>query len=189
MTASANASSIADTAGLSTRVRALAQVKSPRAPFDARSTDFGISCAHDGYFKDEMRGFKTNHLRASSDAVEGNRGHREVSTPSGTAPAVLPPPTSRTREEPTSVGMAQRPATREFSCAPVFWRACATAKKARNRRTKPHRVLRLAMRLRKFSFLCVCLYSATNAPSRRSHATTWGSRDFDLRNMLSLKYR
>ena len=43
MTASANASSIADAAGLSTCVRALAQVKSPRAPFDARSSDFGIS--------------------------------------------------------------------------------------------------------------------------------------------------
>ena len=37
-----------------------------------------------------MRGFPTSHLRASSDAFEGNRGHREVSTPSRTAPTVLP---------------------------------------------------------------------------------------------------
>ena len=80
MTASANASSIADAAGLSTCVRALAQVKSPRAPFDARSSDFGISYAYMGHFKAELRGFPTSHLRASSDAVEGNRGHREVST-------------------------------------------------------------------------------------------------------------
>ena len=90
MTASANASSIADTAGLSTRVQALAQVKSPRAPIDARSSDFGISCAHEGYFKAEMRGFPKSHLRAPSDAVEGNRGHREVSTPSRTTKAKLP---------------------------------------------------------------------------------------------------
>ena len=71
MTASANASSIADAAGLSACVRALAQVKSPRAPFDARSSDFGISHAHEGLFEAEMRGFPTSHLRASSDAVEG----------------------------------------------------------------------------------------------------------------------
>ena len=38
-------------------------------------------------FKAEMRGFPTSHLRASSDAVEGNRGYREVSTFWG----VLPP--------------------------------------------------------------------------------------------------
>ena len=80
MTASANASSIADAAGLSTCVRALAQVKSPRAPFDARSSDFGISYAHVDHFKAGMRGFPTSQLQASSDAVEGNRGHREVST-------------------------------------------------------------------------------------------------------------
>ena len=80
MTASANASSIADAAGLSTCVRALAQVKSPRAPFDACGSDFGIPYAHEDHFKAEMRGFPTSHLRASSDAVEGNRGRREVST-------------------------------------------------------------------------------------------------------------
>ena len=81
MTASANASSIADAAGLSyTCVRALVQVKSPRAPFDSRGSDFGIPYAHEGHFKAEMRGFPTSHLRASSGAVEGNRGHREVST-------------------------------------------------------------------------------------------------------------
>ena len=51
MIASANASSIADTARLSTRVKALAQVKSPRAPLDARSSDFSISCAYEGHFK------------------------------------------------------------------------------------------------------------------------------------------
>ena len=79
-TASANASSIADAAGLSTCIQALAQVKSPRAPFDARGSDFGIPYAHEGHFKAKMRGFPTSHLRASSDAVEGNRGHREVST-------------------------------------------------------------------------------------------------------------
>ena len=89
---SANASSIADAAGLSTCVRALAQVKSPRAPFDACGSDFGIPYAHEDHFKAEMRGFPTSHLRASSDAVEGNRGHREVSTPSRTAPDVLPEP-------------------------------------------------------------------------------------------------
>ena len=80
MTASANASSIADAAGLSTCVQALAQVKSPRAPFDARGSDSGISYAHDGHSKAEIRGFPTSHLRASSVTVEGNRGHREVST-------------------------------------------------------------------------------------------------------------
>jgi hypothetical protein len=91
VTASANASSIADAAGLSTCVRALAQVKSPRAPFDACGSDFGIQYAHEDHFKAEMRGFPTSHLRASSDAVEGSRGRREVSTPSRTAPDVLPP--------------------------------------------------------------------------------------------------
>ena len=80
VTASANASSIADAAGLSTCVRALAQVKSPRAPFDACGSDFGFPYAHEDHFKAEMRGFPTSHLRASSDAVEGNRGRREVST-------------------------------------------------------------------------------------------------------------
>ena len=64
MTASANASSIADAAGLSTCVRALAQVKSPRAPFDARSSDFGISYVYESHFKAETRGFPTSHLRA-----------------------------------------------------------------------------------------------------------------------------
>ena len=88
MTASANASSIADAAGLSTCVRALAQVKSPRAPFDACGSDFGIPYAHDGHFKAEIRGFPTSHLRASSDAVEGNRGYREVSA---SFAGVLPP--------------------------------------------------------------------------------------------------
>jgi len=91
VTASANASSIADAAGLSTCERALAQVKSPRAPFDACGSDFGIQYAHEDRFKAEMRGFPTSHLRASSDAVKGSRGRREVSTPSGTAPPVLPP--------------------------------------------------------------------------------------------------
>ena len=62
MTASANASSITDTAGFSTRVRALAQMKSPHAPLDACSSDFGISCANEGHFKVEMRGFPTSHL-------------------------------------------------------------------------------------------------------------------------------
>ena len=90
VTASANASSIADAAGLSTCVRALAQVKSPRAPFDACGSDFGIQYAHEDHFKAEMRGFPTSRLRASLDAVEGNRRHREVSTPSRTAPTVLP---------------------------------------------------------------------------------------------------
>ena len=103
MTASANASSIADIAGLSTRVRALlAQVKSPRVPFDARSSDFAISFAHEGHFKAEMRGFPTSHLRASPDAVEGNRGHREVSTPSRTAPVVLQLQTASGRLVPVS---------------------------------------------------------------------------------------
>ena len=81
------ASSIADAAGLSTCVRALAQVKSPRAPFDACGSDFSIPYAHADHFKAEMRGFPTSHLRASSDAVEGNRGYREVST----FASVLPP--------------------------------------------------------------------------------------------------
>ena len=80
VTASANASSIADAAGLSTCLRALAQVKSPRAPFDACGSDFGIQYAHEDHFKAEMRGFPTSHLRASSDAVEGSRGRREAST-------------------------------------------------------------------------------------------------------------
>jgi len=80
VTASANASSIADAAGLSTCERALAQVKSPRAPFDACGSDFGIQYAHEDHFKAEMRGFPTSHLRASSDAVEGSRGRREAST-------------------------------------------------------------------------------------------------------------
>ena len=83
VTASANANSIADAAGLSTCVRALAQVKSPRAPFDACGSDFSIRYAHADHFKAEMRGFPTSHLRASSDAVEGNRGYREVSTFAG----------------------------------------------------------------------------------------------------------
>ena len=87
MTASANASSIADAAGLSTCVRALAQVKSPRAPFDACGSDFGIPYAHEDHSKAEMRGFPTSHLRASSDAVKGSRGRREVST----FACVLPP--------------------------------------------------------------------------------------------------
>ena len=83
MTACANASSIADKAGLSTPtcVRALAQLKSSHAPLDARSSDVDLSCAHKNSFKAEMRGFPASHLQASSDAVEGNRGHREVSTP------------------------------------------------------------------------------------------------------------
>ena len=80
VTASANASSIADAAGLSTCLRALAQVKSLRAPFDACGSDFGIQYAHEDHFKAEMRGFPTSHLRASSDAVEGSRGRREAST-------------------------------------------------------------------------------------------------------------
>ena len=88
VTASANASSIADAAGLSTCLRALAQVKSPRAPFDACGSDFGIQYAHEDHFKAEMRGFPTSHLRASSDAVEGSRERREVST---FAACVLPP--------------------------------------------------------------------------------------------------
>ena len=100
MAASTNASSIADTAGLSTRVRALAQVKSPHAPLDARSSDFGISCVHEGHLKAEMRGFPTSRLRASSGAVECNRGHREVRTPSGTAPPVLPPPSCQRQVAP-----------------------------------------------------------------------------------------
>ena len=83
VTASANASSIADAAGLSTCLRALAHVKSPRAPFDACGSDFGIQYAHEDHFKAEMRGFPTSHLRASSNAVEGNRGYREVSTFAG----------------------------------------------------------------------------------------------------------
>ena len=91
VTASANASSIADAAGLSTRVRALARVKSPRAPFDACGSDFGVQYSREDHFKAEMRGFPTSHLRASSGTVEGSRGHREVSTLSRTAPPVLPP--------------------------------------------------------------------------------------------------
>ena len=55
-------------------------MKSPRAPFDACGSDFGFPYAHEDHFKAEMRGFPTSHLRASSDAVEGNRGRREVST-------------------------------------------------------------------------------------------------------------
>ena len=62
VTASANASSIADAAGLYTCVRALAQVESPRAPFDSsRGSDFGIPYAHGGLFKAEMRGFPTTN--------------------------------------------------------------------------------------------------------------------------------
>ena len=53
-------------------------VKSPRAPLDARSSDFGISCVYGGLLKAEVRGFPTSHLRASSDAVECNRGQRQV---------------------------------------------------------------------------------------------------------------
>ena len=52
--------------------------RSPRAPLDARSSDFGISCIYEGHFKAEMRGFPTSHLRASSGAVECNRGRRQV---------------------------------------------------------------------------------------------------------------
>ena len=52
--------------------------RSPRAPLDARSSDVGISCVYEGHFKAEMRGFPTSHLRASSDAVECNRGQRQV---------------------------------------------------------------------------------------------------------------
>ena len=39
-------------------------VKSPRAPLDARSSDFGISCVYEGHFKAEMRDFLMGHLRA-----------------------------------------------------------------------------------------------------------------------------
>ena len=78
VTASANASSIADAAGLSTCVRALAEVKSPRAPFGACGSDFNIPYVHEDHFKAEMRGFPTSHLRASSGAVECNRGRRQV---------------------------------------------------------------------------------------------------------------
>ena len=51
---------------------------SPRAPLDTRSSDFGISWVYEDHFKAEMRGFPTSHLRASSDAVECNRGQRQV---------------------------------------------------------------------------------------------------------------
>ena len=123
MTASANASSIADAAGLSTCVRALAQVKSPRAPFDARSSDFSTSCAHVDHFKAEMRGFPTSHLRASSDAVEGNRGHREVSTfadvltPQQVAPRILPYPTVLSRHLASIFDLTGRQAPRRSSSA------------------------------------------------------------------------
>jgi hypothetical protein len=60
--------------------------RSPRAPLDARSSDFGISCIYEGHFKAEMRGFPTSHLRASSDAVECNRGQRQV----GPQPSLQP---------------------------------------------------------------------------------------------------
>ena len=66
-------------------------VKSPRAPLDARSSDFGISCVYGGLLKAEMRGFPTSHLRASSDAVECNRGQREV----GPQPALPHPRPSK----------------------------------------------------------------------------------------------
>ena len=68
VTASANASSIADAAGLSTCVRAFAQVKSPRAPFDARGSDFGVSYAHE-----DQRATSELHrtpLRAVADAAK-----------------------------------------------------------------------------------------------------------------------
>jgi len=52
--------------------------RSPRAPLDIRSSDFGISWVYEDHFKAEMRGFPTSHLRASSGAVECNRRQRQV---------------------------------------------------------------------------------------------------------------
>ena len=67
------------------RFLALSPLSSPprgarpsRAPLDTRSSDFGISRVYEDHFKAEMRGFPTSHLRASSDAVECNRGQRQV---------------------------------------------------------------------------------------------------------------
>ena len=59
-----------------------------RAVGDARSSGFCIPCVYEGHLKAEMRGFPTSHLRDSSDAVEGNRGHAK----SVFLPPVLPPP-------------------------------------------------------------------------------------------------
>ena len=80
MTASANASSIADADGLSTCLRALAQVKSPRAPFDARGSDFGIPYAHEDHFKLRCVVFQRatselhrTPLRAIADAAKSVR--------------------------------------------------------------------------------------------------------------------